>query len=41
MYNNIFYFDRLNEIGGVETFFYEIAKNIAIMILQFFILMEI
>lgn len=27
MYNNIFYFDRLNEIGGVETFFYEIAKK--------------
>lgn len=27
MYNNIFYFDRLNKIGGVETFFYEIAKK--------------
>lgn len=27
MYNNIFYFNRLNEIGGVETFFYEIAKK--------------
>lgn len=27
MYNNIFYFDHLNKIGGVETFFYEIAKK--------------
>ena len=26
-YTNIFYFDRLNKIGGVETFFYEIAKK--------------
>lgn len=26
-YTNIFYFDHLNEIGGVETFFYEIAKK--------------
>lgn len=27
MYSNIFYFDRINKIGGVETFFYEIAKK--------------
>ena len=27
MYDNIFYFDRINKIGGVETFFYEIAKK--------------
>ena len=26
-YTNIFYFDRINKIGGVETFFYEIAKK--------------
>ncbi len=26
-YDNIFYFDRINKIGGVETFFYEIAKK--------------
>ena len=26
-YTNIFYFDHLNKIGGVETFFYEIAKK--------------
>ena len=26
-YANIFYFDRINKIGGVETFFYEIAKK--------------
>lgn len=26
-YTNIFYFDYLNKIGGVETFFYEIAKK--------------
>lgn len=26
-YTNIFYFDSLNKIGGVETFFYEIAKK--------------
>lgn len=26
-YTNVFYFDRLNKIGGVETFFYEIAKK--------------
>ena len=25
-YGNIFYFDRINKIGGVETFFYNIAK---------------
>ena len=27
MYTNIFYFDRINKIGGVETFFFEIAKK--------------
>ena len=26
-YTNIFYFDRLNSIGGVETMFFEIAKK--------------
>lgn len=26
-YANIFYFDKINSIGGVETFFYEIAKK--------------
>ena len=27
MYTNIFYFDRINSIGGVETMFFEIAKK--------------
>ena len=26
-YSNIFYFDRINSIGGVETMFFEIAKK--------------
>ena len=26
-YTNVFYFDKINKIGGVETFFYEIAKK--------------
>ena len=26
-YTNIFYFDRINKIGGVETFFFELAKK--------------
>lgn len=26
MYSNIFYFDNINEIGGVESFFYYIAR---------------
>ena len=26
-YVNVFYFDKINSIGGVETFFYEIAKK--------------
>lgn len=26
-YSNIFYFDNINKIGGVETFFFEIAKK--------------
>ena len=26
-YANIFYFDKINSIGGVETFFFEIAKK--------------
>ena len=25
--NNVLYFDKINDIGGVETTFYEIAKN--------------
>lgn len=27
VYENIFYFNRINVIGGVETFFYELAKK--------------
>ncbi len=27
IYENIFYFHKINEIGGVETFFYELAKK--------------
>lgn len=27
IYENVFYFDRINKIGGVETFFFEIAKK--------------
>ena len=27
MYRNVFYFQHINEIGGVETFFYELVKK--------------
>lgn len=27
IYNNIFYFNKLNELGGTETYLYEIAKK--------------
>ena len=27
MYKNLFYYKHVNAIGGVETFFYEIAKK--------------
>jgi len=27
MYSNVFYFDNINSIGGVETFFYYLAKK--------------
>ena len=27
MYNNVFYFKKINKIGGTEQFLYEIAKK--------------